>query len=134
VNCQPYQAAIRAVTCEGRSRPEFSASAYVNELATNALKDAFPGEQAGTDVMLRQGSAKLTILVEDNGVGRPEDAQARLGSGLVRLLVEQSGGSIKRESATPDYRVVITIPNDLSKGRDAMRYRDASGISFCNGS
>lgn len=31
-----------------------------------------------------------------------------------------AGGSIKRESATPDYRVVITIPNDLSKGRDAQ--------------
>jgi two-component sensor histidine kinase len=70
--------------------------------------------------MLRQGTAKLTILLEDNGVGRPEDAQAGLGSRLVRLLVEQSGGSIKRESATPDYRVVITIPNDLSKARDAQ--------------
>jgi two-component sensor histidine kinase len=93
----------------------------VNELVTNALKYAFPGEQAGTiKVTLRPGTGKLTIGVEDNGVGHPEDAQAGLGSRLVRLLVEQSGGSIKCEWATPGYRVVITIPNDLSKGRDAQ--------------
>jgi two-component sensor histidine kinase len=39
--------------------------------------------------MLRQGTAKLTILVEGNGMGHPEDAQAGVGSRLVRLLVEQ---------------------------------------------
>ena len=93
----------------------------VNELVTNALKYAFPGEQAGTiNVLLRRGTAELTIVVEDNGVGHPEDEQDGLGSRLVRLLAEQSGGSIKRGSATPGYRLVITIPNDLSEEREVQ--------------
>jgi two-component sensor histidine kinase len=93
----------------------------VNELVTNALKYAFPEDNAGTIwVTLRRGAANLTIVVEDNGVGRREGAQAGHGSKLVMLLVEQSGGNIKWESAIPGCRVVITIPNDLSEERGAQ--------------
>jgi two-component sensor histidine kinase len=93
----------------------------VSELATNALKYAFPGDRAGTiQVRLRRGPTNLTIIVEDNGIGCPEDAQGGLGTRLVPLLAQQSGGSIKRESATPGYRVVITIPNGLSVDGDAQ--------------
>jgi two-component sensor histidine kinase len=93
----------------------------VNELVTNALKYAFPGEQAGTiNLMLRRGAGNLAIVVEDNGVGPPEDVHAGLGLRLVRLLVEQSGGGLRQESATPGYRVAITIPKDLCEERNAQ--------------
>jgi two-component sensor histidine kinase len=99
----------------------------VNELVTNALKYAFPEGQAGTiEVTLRRGPANLTIVVEDNGVGRREDAHAGLGSTLVMLLVEQSGGNIKWESATPGYRIVISIPNRLAEERGAEAAEDAA--------
>ena len=53
-------------------------------------------------------------MVEDNGVGCPEQLQIGLGSRLITLLAEQSGGSIKRETANPGCRAVITIPHGLS--------------------
>jgi two-component sensor histidine kinase len=93
----------------------------VNELATNALKHAFPEGQAGTiQVTLRRGPTNLTLVVEDNGAGRPDDAQVGLGSRLIPLLVRQSGGSIRWESANPGYRVVITIPDGFSGDRNAQ--------------
>jgi two-component sensor histidine kinase len=83
----------------------------VNELVTNALKHAFPSERGGTiQVRLWRRPADLTIVVEDNGVGCPEDERDGLGSRVVSLLAQQSGGSIKRESANPGCRVVITMP------------------------
>jgi two-component system, sensor histidine kinase PdtaS len=83
----------------------------VNELATNALKHGFPGDRAGTiQVKLHRRPTELTIVVEDNGVGCPENQQDGLGSRVVSLLAQQSGGSIKRESVNPGCRVVITMP------------------------
>lgn len=103
----------------------------VNELVTNALKYAFPGGQAGTiRVTLRRGPEDLTIIVEDNGVGHPEHAQVGLGSHLVPLLVQQSGGSIKWESAAPGYRIVITMPLTVAEMREsdaAQRSASCSG-------
>jgi two-component sensor histidine kinase len=103
------------------SRQATSIGLIVNELVTNALKYAFPGEQAGTiNVTLRRGNDKITILVEDNGVGPSEGVQAGLGLRLVRLLVEQSGGGLSQEFTTPGYRVVITLPKDPSEERYAQ--------------
>jgi two-component sensor histidine kinase len=83
----------------------------VNELATNALKHAFPEDRAGTiKVKLQRRPTDLTIVVEDDGVGCPEDEQTGLGSRVVSLLAQQSGGTLKRESADPGCRVVVTMP------------------------
>lgn len=83
----------------------------VNELATNALKHAFPGERGGTiQVRLWRRPAALTIIVEDDGIGCPEDGPEGLGSRVVSLLAQQSGGSIKRGSANPGCRVIVTMP------------------------
>jgi two-component system, sensor histidine kinase PdtaS len=87
----------------------------VNELVTNAMKHAFPGDRGGTiQVRLLRRPTDLIIIVEDDGAGCPEDAQVGLGSRLVMLLAQQSGGIIKRESAKPGCRVVITIPHGRS--------------------
>jgi two-component sensor histidine kinase len=97
------------------SRQAIRIGLMVNELATNALKHAFPGERGGTiQVRLQRLSTGLMVVVEDDGVGCREDAQGGLGSRVVPLLAQQSGGSIKRESANPGCRVVITIPMTFS--------------------
>jgi two-component sensor histidine kinase len=93
------------------SRQAIRIGLIVNELATNALKHAFPGERGGTiQVRLQRLPTRLVIIVEDDGVGCPEDEQGGLGSRVVSLLAQQSGGSIKRESANPGCRVVVTMP------------------------
>ncbi len=103
------------VNCEKviiESRQAIRIGLIVNELATNALKHAFPGDRGGTiQVRLRRRPTDLIIVVEDDGVGRSEDVQVGLGSRLVMLLAQQSGGSIEREPANPGCRVVITIPH-----------------------
>ncbi len=89
----------------------------VNELITNALKYAFPGERTGeVRVMLRRTDEGLKeegeyeLTVKDNGVGIPQEVDLNdtktLGLYLVTTLVEhQLRGSInlKREGGTALY-------------------------------
>jgi PAS domain S-box-containing protein len=66
----------------------------LNELITNALKHAFPGERAGTlRVELAQDDRQLRMTVRDDGVGLPEGfdvmTSESLGLQLVCTLAEQ---------------------------------------------
>jgi PAS domain S-box-containing protein len=86
----------------------------VNELITNALKYAFPGERTGeVQVALRRtgrdvrGEGEYELTVKDNGTGIPQEVDLKkaktLGLHLVSTLVEhQLRGSIdlKREAGT----------------------------------
>jgi two-component sensor histidine kinase len=83
----------------------------VNELVTNAFKYAFPEDQEGavTVTFRRNEEGGIDLVVEDNGIGCPVDATEGLGTRLVRLLVQQVGGSITREAALPGCRVVATL-------------------------
>jgi two-component sensor histidine kinase len=107
------------VDCENvssDSRQAIRVRLIFNELATNALKHTFPDNRGGAIcVKLRQRPADLIVVVEDDGVGCPEDLRVGVGSRLVMLLTEQSGGSIKRELANPGCRVVITLPYGRSE-------------------
>lgn len=121
---RPVAVRVEADKVTINSRQATRIGLIVSELAANALKYAFPGDRAGTiKVTLRRGPADLTVIVEDDGIGCPEDAQVGFGSRLVPLLVQQLGGSTKREPATPGYRVIITLPPGLSVGggRDPCR-------------
>jgi len=84
----------------------------VNELVTNAFKYAFPAAREGTvTVRMQQRSpTELSLEVSDNGIGCPDDAQEGLGSSLVRLLVQQLGGTVRREQANPGCRVSALLP------------------------
>ncbi len=87
----------------------------LNELATNAIKYAFPGEGAGrVSVALRKGDGTVELGVSDNGAGLPEsfDSQAHRGLGmqLVRMLSEQLGGSVRAERGEgTSFRVTVPI-------------------------
>ncbi len=82
----------------------------VNELVTNAFKYAFPdGSEGAVDVTLRRvGEGEVELIVKDNGVGCTSLKEG-LGSRLTRLLVQQLGGSISREVATPGCIVRVRL-------------------------
>ena len=77
----------------------------LNELITNSLKYAFPGERAGEIlVSLRcEEGGTVTIAVADNGVGLPPDLGGKrsesLGMRIVDILTRQLGGSLVQQSA-----------------------------------
>lgn len=71
----------------------------VNELVTNALKHAFKEGASGriTISMHTNGDRTMVVTVDDDGLPLPPLAQrtsGRLGLGLVRRLVEMTGGLI----------------------------------------
>ena len=83
----------------------------VNELVTNAMKYAFPGERGGTiDVgfhMVEPETAE--IVVRDDGIGCPATIREGLGSRLVRLLARQMKGTVDRQAQDPGCRVVVRL-------------------------
>ena len=87
----------------------------INELVSNSMKYAFPGEQSGTiEVSLLVSKAdSISLSVKDDGIGIPVDINIEnspsLGLQLVQLLAKQINGTIKmkRENGT---RVEIIFP------------------------
>ena len=74
-----------------------------NELASNALKHAFPnGRRGNLKVVLQRQDQSCALRVEDDGVGLPPEVDVeRAGSlGLKRAtaLVQQIGGEIEHTS------------------------------------
>jgi two-component sensor histidine kinase len=77
----------------------------LNELITNSLKYAFPGERAGeilVSLRCQEGDA-VALAVADNGVGLPPDCGGKrsesLGMRIVQILTEQLDGSFVQQSA-----------------------------------
>jgi two-component sensor histidine kinase len=72
-----------------------------NELITNAFKYAFPGIINGEIQvqLIKESDDQYMLIIKDNGVGLPAtfsmDSDKSLGLFIVRLLVEQLGGSIE---------------------------------------
>lgn len=87
----------------------------VNELATNAIKHAFPGGRAGRiDVQLRRPAPGCgEIVVGDDGVGLPDDVAPgvtrSLGFQLIPALCEQLEAELRLERG-PGSRFTITFP------------------------
>jgi two-component sensor histidine kinase len=83
-----------------------------NELLTNAYKHAFESGTAGNiAITLHRSKTRLTLAVEDDGKGCREDAQAGVGSQLIRLLVAQLEGEVKRQLKQKGCRVEVSIPD-----------------------
>jgi PAS domain S-box-containing protein len=71
----------------------------LNELITNALKHAFPGERNGRiriRAQRKEGNL-VELLIEDDGVGMAGDFETRVSMGIntVRALGEQLGGVVR---------------------------------------
>ena len=74
----------------------------VNELLTNALKYAFPGERQGKVAIQldRKNDRQLSLRVADDGIG---DSGVTKGTGfgaqLLQLLTQQLNGTMRRETS-----------------------------------
>jgi two-component sensor histidine kinase len=82
-----------------------------NELITNACKHAFePGSAGKVLVTLSRSNSRLSLVVEDDGKGCPEDAKEGVGSQLIRLLVAQIEGEVARQPLKKGCRVSVSVP------------------------
>jgi PAS domain S-box-containing protein len=85
----------------------------VNELVTNAVKYAFPGEKSGTVwVRLKRVQGLLHLTVSDDGTGLdPRRADSGIGGRLIEIFAQQLGGQVERESGSNGTTVLLTIPS-----------------------
>ncbi|MBO6795224.1 MAG: PAS domain S-box protein [Balneolaceae bacterium] len=75
----------------------------INEIVTNSFKHAFRGKEEGTiDVSIKNGGEKVTIKVEDNGIGLDQENFSKpgisLGMKLIRTLAKQLRASTEVSS------------------------------------
>jgi PAS domain S-box-containing protein len=90
----------------------------INELVTNALKHAFPGRRRGiiTVSLATRANGDVELCVADDGVGIPEDVDARnttsLGLQLVNILTGQLTATleIRRGNGTTFSILVPRLP------------------------
>jgi len=93
-----------------------SCGLIVNELVSNALKHAFPGDRGGRVLVRFSGTpdGACRLAVRDDGIGLPDAIEiadtSSLGLQLVRDLVEQLDGmlTVDRSEGTS---FVLTFPN-----------------------
>ncbi|HEX7670055.1 MAG TPA: PAS domain S-box protein [Polyangiaceae bacterium] len=92
----------------------------LNELITNAIKHAFPGERRGTmTVILRKQENRILLAVGDDGVGmgviEAPAASSSLGMQLVKTLVQQLDGELEitRNQGTW-FRITFPLDSDSS--------------------
>ena len=87
----------------------------INELATNAVKHAFPGGRGRVTLSARRDGASLVLTVADDGAGLRErspatQGQAR-GTDYVGIFVRQLGGDLNTASADgAGVTVTLRIP------------------------
>ena len=87
----------------------------MNELVSNALKHAFPGDRRG---IIRIDATEvedcLEIIFADDGIGIPSEfddkASKTLGLRLVNILIRQLSGTITRNLSGGGTKFTITIP------------------------
>jgi PAS domain S-box-containing protein len=84
----------------------------VNELVTNAVKHAFPGEPHGSIIVtLKRSPGELRLTVSDDGKGAaPRRTDSGVGGRLVAAFVRQLGGQVERESGKSGTVVALTLP------------------------
>jgi two-component sensor histidine kinase len=90
----------------------------VNELVSNALKHAFPGQDAGQiHVSLRAlPNARMELSVKDTGIGFPEGdfrGYTTMGMMLVTSLTDQLGGTVDLERDNGS-QFIVRFPAPIS--------------------
>jgi len=87
----------------------------INELVSNILKYAFPGEKKGEiTISAREENEEVILSIQDNGIGFPQGFDWRqspsLGLHLVSTLVDQIHGTIELVNAGPGTFFRIEFP------------------------
>jgi PAS domain S-box-containing protein len=85
----------------------------VNELATNAIKHAFPGGKGKVTLCVERVEDEMELTVADDGVGMVEKDAAKTlqkrGSDYVAIFVRQLGGAITLSSGSAGAGTTIKI-------------------------
>ena len=85
----------------------------IHELATNALRHAFPENRSGRiGITARRTAAGMHLTIEDDGVGLDAGPAnpAGFGRNLVEMVVRQLRGTITWRDRAPGTEVEIHIP------------------------
>jgi two-component sensor histidine kinase len=101
------------VAAESIELPEQKAvpiAIIVNELVTNSLKYAFPGDRAGTINVNLHMDGEIVLRVDDDGIGSGEATADGLGSRLMKLMTQQLGGTLTRDGNPGGCHVTVRIP------------------------
>ena len=94
----------------------------LHELATNAVRHAFPDSRPGRVTITAQRSdGGLRMLIEDDGIGISAGTPnpAGFGRALVEMVVRQLRGVIVWSDGGPGTRVEITVPLDAVSRQEA---------------
>ncbi|WP_244031235.1 histidine kinase dimerization/phosphoacceptor domain -containing protein [Methylobacterium sp. J-090] len=95
----------------------------LHELATNAVRHAFPDNRAGrVSITARRRDGALHMLIEDDGVGLSATVPnpAGFGRSLVEMVVRQLRGTIAWSETAPGTRVEINVPLDAVSLSEAV--------------
>ncbi|TXM56324.1 PAS domain-containing protein [Methylobacterium sp. WL120] len=88
----------------------------MNELITNALKHAFPGDRPGRlSVTVAPDGKYFAIRIADDGVGMPVEVMKKrsFGKRLIGTLCRQLNASIAWQSNEPGTTVNIRLPREM---------------------
>lgn len=107
---RPIAVRVHCVTLDVPEALAVHVGLIVNELVTNSLKYAYPGERGGViTVSIEQPGSEIVIVVADNGCGSQDGATPGLGSKLVRLLAKQMGGRVEQEPVDTGFRTRVVL-------------------------
>lgn len=87
----------------------------LSELVTNALRHGRPDDgQAHLRVALARCERSFEMVVEDDGLGRPEAGNTGFGLTIAGLLAQQLRADIRLEDAGPGLKATVRCPVSLA--------------------
>jgi len=95
-----------------------------NELATNSLKYAYEGRDAGIlglRVVTVEGGVEFTIWDDGPGIDKDARVDSGLGQKLVEAFVQQLGGAMERTSGKGGTIHTLAIPHSAMFQLQAKR-------------
>lgn len=97
-----------------------SVGLIVNELATNAVKHAFPSGGGRIFLSFERRDEEVLLIVRDDGVGhdqaRNSGVRSGLGSRYVEAFVKQLGATIARASGAGGTTMTVKLPASILVG------------------
>jgi two-component sensor histidine kinase len=115
---RPIAVNVEATELYLPSEQAVSLGLIVNELVTNSLKHAFPGDLPGMVHVTLSSEADVVLVVQDDGIGCPTPKEGT-GGRLTRLLAQQLDGTIGWEQREKGclVRVSFALPRSAKRAR-----------------
>ncbi|BCH53947.1 PAS domain-containing protein [Agrobacterium vitis] len=97
-------------------QPDYAVSIglIVNELATNAVKYAFPSGQGEVVLGFQRREGEVALTVSDNGIGLSGKSEGSgLGTQFVKAFVKQLGGSLASATSSNGTTYTVRLPPSI---------------------